>query len=335
MADIELSQKKKNHPLWFYYMALCFVILTWGTGPIINVYVYRFYTPTVCSALSGFAAAVSLVIICRKKLKLLNKDYLKIAVPTGIINSAASLVQKIGLQYTTPVRYAFLENLSCVVVPILMYVFVRKKPGAVKICAAVLCLVGCFVLAGGDMSDGGDFGAGELLCALSGILYGVNIAATGAFSKKLDAPLYVMIHMIVSFVTCSLTTVALNFICIGGVPIESIRFEWNVGLLLIIVVNALVSNTVCWTVRTNVMKHLDASVVAVMMPFSAVLTSILSVIFGMDVITPSLVGGALICFAAAILSGFSDNHEARRKILKEITEQNKNTEKSEIERSKF
>ncbi len=335
MADVELFQKKKNHPLWFYYMALSFVILTWATSPVINSYLYNYYSATLCSTISSFAAAMSLIIICRKKLNLLNKDYLKIAVPTGLINSAASLVQKIGLQYTTPVRYAFLENLSCVVVPVLMYIFIRKKPGAVKICAAVLCLVGCFILAGGDVTEGGGFGVGELLCALSGILYGVNIAATGAFSKKLYAPLYVMIHMIVSFAMSAVTMVLLNFVQIGGVPIEPVRFEWNVWLLLVIVASALVSNTLCWIIRTNVMKHLDASVVAVMMPFSAVITGILSIIFGMDVLTPNLVVGALVCLTAAILSGFGDNHEARKQILKEVTEQNKNTEKCEIKGGKL
>ncbi len=65
-------------------------------------------------------------------------------IPTGLISAAASILQKAGLLYTTPARYAFLENLSC--------------------------LVGCFVLAGG-YGDVGGFGIGEILCALAAILY--------------------------------------------------------------------------------------------------------------------------------------------------------------------
>ena len=73
-----------------------------------------------------------------------------------------------------------------------------------------------------------------------------------------------------------------------------------------IVLVALLSHTVCWIIRTNVMKHLDATVVAVMMPCSAVITGILSILLGMDTLTPTLFGGAVLMFSASALSGLGD-----------------------------
>ena len=305
MNNIEIKPKK-THPVSFYYAALVGVILVWSITPVVNPYFYKHISPTICTFISGLCAVLSLIPIVRKEFSQIDKSLLKVAIPTGIVNSAASITQKIGLLYTTPSRYAFLENLSCVVVPILMVVFIRKKPHALKIFASLLCLFGCFMLSGGNLAAGGGFGIGEILCAIAGILYGVNIAATGAFAKSFHAPLYVFIHMCVHTVTSAITAVALGIIQFEGKPINPIYFQWSVPLLLMIALLAVLSHTVCWIVRTNVMKHLDATVVAVMMPFSAVITGVLSILLGMDSFSLPLILGAALVLIASILSGLGD-----------------------------
>ena len=305
-----IQGKERQLPLYLYYVGLISVILIWGTTPVINSYVFDHISPPVASIISCFTAAVALLPLIGSRIRELDGRYLAIAIPTGVINSLASLVQKIGLVYTTPARYAFLENLSCVVVPIVSFILIRKKPGILKSLAAVLCLGGCFILAGADMSF--SFGIGEMLCALAGVMYGINIAATGAFATKLFAPLYVFIHMCVGVVMNSVMTMLLNVITVGGKPLEPIRFEWNIPIILTVIVMAVIANTVCWTLRTNVMKRLDASVVAVMMPFSAVVTSLISIAAGLDSITPTLVTGAIIVLIASIISGIGDSLSEKR-----------------------
>ena len=297
-------EEKKSDTVARYYLSICLVIFVWGANPVINPYLYKVFSPTICTFISGLSAALSLIAVNYKKLNLLTAEYLKIAIPTGIINSVASIVQKVGLMYTTPARYAFLENLSCVVVPLMMYLLVRKKPGAVKITASALCLFGCFMLAGADTSGG--VGIGELLCSLSGILYGVNIALTAVYATKLISGLYVLLHMIVHVVVSLVTAVLLNFIEIGGQPIEPIRFEWDFGLLAIIALVAILTNAVCWILRTDAMKRIDATVVAIMMPFSAVVTGLISVALGLDSLSANFVIGGIIVLAASILSGLGD-----------------------------
>ena len=295
------------------YVALVFVILIWGTSPIVNAYLYNSYTATICTAVASFVSGLSLLVICLPHLKKLNKTYFKIAVPTGIFNSVASLLQKIGLQYTTPAQYAFLENLSCVVVPVLLFIFIKKKSGVLTISASILCLVGSFILSG--MSFTGNhiaLGKGELLCALAGLCYGVNIAATGAFGKKLFAPLYVLIQTWIHTVISFATAIALNVITVNGAPIEAIKFSWDLRLLLVIVALALISNTLCWIIRTNVMKRINASVVAVLMPFSAVVAGVVSVLCGMDTWSVNLILGASISLVAAIMSGFGDLQDNKK-----------------------
>ena len=54
------------------------------------------------------------------------------------------------------------------------------------------------------------------------------------------------------------------------------------------------------------MKKVDASVVAVMMSFSSVVTMVLSVLTGSDVLTASLIVGAALGLISIILSAFGD-----------------------------
>ena len=54
------------------------------------------------------------------------------------------------------------------------------------------------------------------------------------------------------------------------------------------------------------MKFINATVVAVMMPFSAVVTGTLSVIVGMDELTTNLVIGAILGLTAMLVCAFGD-----------------------------
>lgn len=315
MEEENLIKKKGNAKIQILaYLGLIFVVFVWGTAPLMSVYLYQYYTATICTSVGSLVSAIALLIISFPHLKKLNKDYFKVAVPTGIFYSVATLLQKIGLQYTTPTQYAFLENLSCIVVPVLLFFFIKKKPSFLTIFASFLCLVGTFILSGLDFASNSiSFGKGEILCALAGLFFGVNIAGTGAFAKKFYAPLYVMIQMWIHTLISFATAVSLNFIKIDGVPIETISFSWELKNLLCIVGFALTSSTLCWLIRTNVMKHIDASVVAVIMPFSSVVVGVLSVLCGTDTLTLNLVLGAGIGFVAGILSSVADILYKRKK----------------------
>ena len=313
--ETKVNSKKRT----IAYLGIVFVILIWGLYPVLTSDLLAFYSGGMFSFTGSLIAAVSLLLLCIPKLKLLDRSYFKVALPTGFFVGLANLLQKIGLQYTTPTQYAFLENLSCVIVPILLFFFIRKKPSALTITASVLCLVGCFVLSGLDLSSGSlSFGKGEILCALAGILYGVNIAATGVYAKKLNAMLYVMIQMWVHVIVSGLAAFALDRITIGGNPIEKIVFSWDPKHLILLAVLVLAISTLGWIIRTEALKYVNASVVAVLMPFSSVVTGVIAVCVGKDLFTLHLLLGGLIILLASILSSVADLKENKQENRKDV-----------------
>lgn len=315
-----LKKKKSRLRIWAY-AGIIFVVFVWGVSPLCTSYLLHFYTAPIYSATGELISGVALLLICLPHLKKINSAYFKVAVPTGLFYALANILQKIGLPYTTPTQYAFLENLSCVTVPVLLYFFIRKKPGILTVTASALCLAGCFILSGLDFSQQSlSFGKGEILCALAGLFYGVNIAGTGAFSKNLYAPLYVMIQVWVNAALSFITAIALNYITINGKAITPIIFSWDVKLLLAIGALVLVTSTLCWIIRTNAMKYINVSAVAVMMPFSAVVTGVFSVLLKQDTLTLNLIFGGGIVLVASLLSAVDDiiennKAESNRKAL--------------------
>lgn len=302
---------KKSDGIAKYYIMLFFVVFCWGVGPSFTKYMYNFNSASIYSFAGSCISVLSLALINVKKLKYINKDLLKTAGITGLILGIANILQKVGFQYTTPSNYAFLENLSVVVVPLLAIFVYRKKPTPLILLSSVLCLVGCAILCG--LFNGLSLKGGDILCALAGVFYGVNISVTGEKAKKFDSGLYILIQLFVGMFVSLLTAISLNFIKVNGVPIEPIKFTFRLDLILMLIGVVLISSTLCWVLRTNALKRVDSTVVAITMPLSAVLTSIMSICVGQENFSINLLFGALFILVAVIISGLSDLLEYKRK----------------------
>lgn len=285
-----------------YYFMLMTVILTWGLDPIVNSYFYKYYSAAALVTMATLLSVVMLLLVSLKKLRLLSCRYFAVAVPICTVNSIACLLQRIGLQYTTPASYAFLEQLACVVVPIALFVFTRKKPTLLQCAASVICLVGCFVLSGLGSEVGFSLGIGDALCALAGILFGFCIAATGVYTKGFDIGLYMLVHMAVYFLVSLISAVALNFITQGGAPIERFVFSSDIRVILPAALFSLLSVGVCWLLRTEALRNISPTFVAVSSPLTAVITGIVSLILGLDTLSVNFVIGALLIITAMTLS---------------------------------
>ena len=307
----DIGNKNYSRKRAFAYFGIVFVVFVWGLYPIFTSDLLKSYSGGAFTFVSSLVSAVVLFLECIPNLKLIDRSYFKVAVPTGLFVALANLFQKIGLQYTTPTQYAFLENLSCVVVPILLFFFIKKKPGVLTVASSVLCLAGCFVLSGVASSGGVSIGRGEILCALAGVMYGVNVAATGVFAKRFHAVLYVMIQMWVNVLVSGGVALALHLIRPGNVPLETFVFSWNPKHLVLLAVLVLSISCFGWIVRTEALKYVNPSAVAVIMPFSSVVTGVVAVCVGKDTFGLPLLFGGLMIVLSSVLSTFADVRESR------------------------
>ena len=306
-----------------YYLMLLFVVVSWGCDPIVNHYLYRSYSAAALSSLATLASALTFLFLSRKKLhRLKEKRYLTVALPICLVNSLACVLQRIGLQYTSPAHYAFLEHLSCVAVPLILFFGFRKKPTAPQILASFICLVGCLLLASGGGIEL-SLNVGDALCAAAGILLGLGIVCTSLFTQGMDIMLFMTLHMCTYFLTSATLAGALHFIRVDGAPMERFMFSFSPMTLIFAILFGLFSVGICWLLRNEANRRLPPTAVAVIAPFAAVITALISVLQGIERATPSFILACILILAAAVFSGLGEAKE-NEKAKNDTKKQQKN-----------
>ena len=302
---ISETKPKKCRKL-IYYVMLAVVILTWGIDPVVNKLQYENYSPLALSMLSTIFSAVMFFIMSVKKLKLLNARLLKIALPIGILSSLACVLQRVGLQLTTPSSYAFLEHLSCAFVPIALFLITKKRPSIIQVITVIICLIGC-VLISGLINNFTSVNIGDVLCAIAGAMLGFSIALIASYAKDIDITLFTFIQMSCYFIISLLGAILLNHFKLNGEPFEEFRFSFNVWHLLFAVFFGLFSVGICWLLRNLAVANINPIFVAIVSPFSAIISSIISISIKIEPFTIELLIGGLLISVAVIISSLSDN----------------------------
>lgn len=295
--------KKKG--ISYYYLMLFAVIVIWSFDPLVCKLFYSDFSAAVVAAIATVSSFLFFLVLLRKKLCLINASFLKVAIPIGFLNSIAGLLQRIGLQYTSPASFAFLEHLAVATVPFVMFIAVKRKPRPIQLLSVSLCLVGCFILSGMTL-NGFKGNIGDVLCALSGIIYGVCVALIGIYSKRIDSSLYILIFTFIYSITSVASVFLLSSIKINGIPIEEARFTPDIKLLIPVAAFGLLTVGVTWLMKTAAIKRLDPTFVAIVSPFTAVISGILSVLTKTDKLTSNLIIGAALIMAAAIIPEIFD-----------------------------
>lgn len=148
-----------------------------------------------------FFSSLILGLVCFKKWKLFNRQYLFKGVLTGVFLAFAYIFQTVGLQYTTPGTNAFLTTVYCVLVPFMGWAVTRKRPSVLHFAAAAVCLVGIGLVC----LDGSGLGftfRGEGFTLICGVFFALQIVAVERFGGKLDTMLFTTVQFFTAFVIC-------------------------------------------------------------------------------------------------------------------------------------
>ena len=303
---------KRTKPIAF--ITLLIVVALWGVAPVISKSIFdnKVYSPGILIALRGLFSIIAMAIIINKGFKKVNKSYL-ICIPAGIILAAAYIFQFVGLKYTVPSKNTFLENISCITIPIFMFIFVREKPTWYSIVSALICVVGSLFLVGNGFNFLEFFGSGDLrgdgLSAIGGLFFGLDIAFTKVFCKDKDPLLYVFFQLVI------LTVIATGYSLIFETYVfEDFSISFEILDILQVIFLGVICTAVCWVARAWAMKSIDAVTVSLLVPLSAVIASALSICLKLENFTWNLlIGGVIILLSIAISAIFDYRKECQAK----------------------
>jgi len=268
--------------------ALLLATVIWGISFVLMDFTLTSVPTFYILAIRFTGAAVILFAISAKRLKKIDRSYIKWGAVLGAALLSAYALQTFGLQFTTPGKNAFLTTTYCIIVPLLHWVFSRQRPDRYNVIAAALCVAGIGFISLNDFS----IGLGDGLTILCGVMYAAHIVALGAAVKDRD------------FIVLS----ALQFAYAGALA-------WILGLLTQPFPEAIPTNTVyalafltvmstalCLTLQVFGQKHTPPTQAAIIMALEAVFGAAASVAVGSEVITPRLALGFALTFLSVIVS---------------------------------
>lgn len=249
-----------------------------------------------------FFSALLLGIICWKKWKLFNREYLWKGALAGVFLALAYIFQTVGLQHTTPGNNAFLTTVYCVLVPFMFWGVTRRKPSVFNVAAAVVCVagIGLVCLDGGGMKF--TF-MGEGMTLLCGVFFALQIVAVGVQGKKLDVMLYTVVQFGVAFAVCFLL-----FLCTEKFP-TSVSSYGVFSLSYVTVV----ATCLCFVMMNVGIKRTSAASAALILSLEAVFGVAFSLMFYHERPGAQTWVGFVVIFAAVLLSEAVPALYAKRK----------------------
>ncbi|MCH4888614.1 DMT family transporter [Acidaminobacter sp. JC074] len=281
----KLSSKKKQY---LSDISLFFVAAVWGGGFVAVKGALDTMTPFLLMAYRFVLASSIVYLFFHKKIGKISKEDLKVGAVVGSILYLAFATQTFGLQYTTASKQGFLTATYVVMVPILYWLFYKKRPKNKAILGSVLTIAGIAMV---SLNKSLDFNPGDALTLLCALFFAAHIIALEYYTKSVD---------VLKLTFLQLSVAALLFV-VSALLFEPLVFNLTGAEISSIVYLAVFSTFLCYTVQTAAQKYTSSSHASIIMSLESVFAAVFGVLLLNEVMTPLMIMGCLLIFAAILI----------------------------------
>ncbi len=215
----------------------------------------------------------------------------------GIILFIASTLQQVGIEFTKSAGKAgFLTGLYTILVPIIYFLFFRKKTHPLTWLGAVFALFGLYLLTtGGAGFD--SIGIGDIILIIGAIFWSLHIIVIDRFVESISPVKFAMTQ----FLVCGIIGLLFTSFT-GGVSLEGIRIS-----LIPILYGGIMSAGVAYTCQILGQKNADPTFATIILSTESVFSAIGgAIILGETMTLFGYLGCALI-FAGIVLAQLKQN----------------------------
>ena len=266
--------------------------LIWGVSFVVLKNTLDVISPLWTMSVRFIIGALIMMLLCSKKLRLINGKYIAVGSALGAALFCAYILQTYGLTLTTPGKNAFLTSAYCVIVPFLGWLVYRAKLDKYNLIAAVICIVGV-----GFVSLQNDFSVslGDALTLACSLFFALHIILLDRYVGDMDVMLITMFQ----FATVGvLSLISAPFF--EAPPVLSALFT---GPVLLGLAYICVMCTVCAMLcQAFGQRYTPAAETSVLLSFEAVFGAVVSAIFYHEQMSAKLVVGFALIFVAVIIS---------------------------------
>ena len=242
-------------------------------------------------------ASACFLLVSVKKIKIIDKAFVKDGVILGAFLFFAYAFQTVGLKYTTASKNAFLTAAYCIMVPFMVWIFTKKHPSVKNYIAAVVCLLGV-ALVGlfGNKDKGSNELLGDALSLLCGIFYALQIFFNPRLLKGRDPFVMLLIECATTGVLFALTSAFYEFPAHYGEFAISGEATWKIAYLAFF--------ATCYAQFAQLVgqKYVSSTTASLILSCESVFGMIFDIIFGNAQLTFIMVLGFICIFSAIIMN---------------------------------
>lgn len=270
-------------------IALVFITIIWGLGfPITKLAINNGFGPNTIMVGRFSIATILLGLIYIKRLKKINKRYVIYGSITGLFLFFGFYFQTLGSVYTTASKNGFITQLNIVLVPLLYFVFFKKKVDIYNIISVFIAVFGMLVLMYSRSGFLG-FNVGDFYTALCAMFIALNVVTASFYQKKydFDPAVFIFINIGISFI---MSFVFMFFT--ESLPEVSIIDFWPLIFL------GVLNTGLGFLVQGYALKYSLPTRVSLIVTLESVVAAIGAVVILNEVLTINIIlGGFLIIFA--------------------------------------
>lgn len=299
--DTKLTNKSNSLTYLLPRLALLCTAILWGTSLTFAKFAIDDIPTNTLLALRFTIAAPITAIIFWKRVKTTKLRDVLVGFLGGTFLYSSYALQTFSINFTTPGRAAFLNATYCVFVPFLAYLIMRTKLDRFNIIASICCFIGASLIGmtGGDVADiqthlnPATILMGDGIALASGILFALYIIVVGKYAKNSDP----IILTTMQFFTAAIEA----WICRFAIH-EKITANINWKVVLSVIYLGLACTILALLLQGIGQKHTEPSTAAILLSTESIFGLIFPAIFGMEAITPLIILGFALVFAATIIS---------------------------------
>ena len=243
MPPITTEHRPFGRPEW----ALMLITVFWGGTFLIVQLALSMSEPFFFVGLRFACAGLVIGLLSWRKLKQVTRQELLAGGLIGLCIFLGYSLQTVGLQTIPSSKSAFLTALYVPLVPLLQWIFLKRRPNLMNFIGISLAFAGLAFLAGPE-GVGGGIGTGELLTALGAVAIAAEIILISRYAGKINLMRVTIIQLLAT---------ALIAFAVSGVAGEQVpEFSWPLAGIVILmgVASAVIQTTMNWA-----QKHVSAT----------------------------------------------------------------------------
>jgi drug/metabolite transporter (DMT)-like permease len=277
-------------------LALTCCALIWGATFVVIKDALADVSVVAYIAVRFSLAAFVMAIVYWRSLRGLTFKTVWAGAQIGIFMFCGYVFQIVGLKFTTPSKTAFVTGTFVVFVPILLFIFARRRIAGWVWGGAVVVLAGLYFLTVPSEGFGG-LNRGDPIVFGCAVMFALHMIFIGR---------YVHHHSVaaLSFLQVATTAVLALLVLpiVSAAGWEQPKLVWTGNLVFAILLTAIGATVICFSLQTWAQQYAAPSHAAILVSLEPVFAALTSLALGREHLGARVLFGALLILAGIVLA---------------------------------